>query len=70
MLHRRQVGDTLTYHGAKIRALHMGPDLLCAVDDVELSGFYLNVEAAHTAGRAYVDAERKALDDKRKKENR
>lgn len=59
-MRRRQVGDTLEYAGRKIRALHLGPDLLCVVNDVELPNFYLNVEAAHRGGRSYVDDENEA----------
>ncbi|MGH9644776.1 MAG: hypothetical protein ACRD3Q_20425 [Terriglobales bacterium] len=60
-LSRRQVGDTETYHGHKVRALFVGPDLLAEVGDVQLSDFYLNVEAAHAAGRRYVDQLREAF---------
>jgi hypothetical protein len=56
-LKRRQVGDAERYHGRRLHAAHMGPDLLSYVDDVELGGFYLNVEAALAAGRRYVDGQ-------------
>lgn len=54
-LKRRQVGDAERYHGRRLSAHFLGPDLLGYVDDIELSGFYLNVEAALAAGRRYVD---------------
>jgi len=53
---RRQVGVTEQYHGRALVARFMGPDLLAYVDDVELGGFYTDVEAARAAGRRYVDA--------------
>lgn len=57
-LTRKQVGDAERYHGAKLTAHYLGPDLLCCVDGTELSGtFYTNVEAALAAGRRYVDAQ-------------
>jgi hypothetical protein len=59
-IERKQVGETETYHGRKLRARFMGPDLLGFVGDMELSGFFLDVEAAHAAGRRHVDAEIKA----------
>lgn len=59
-LTRKQVGETEVYHGRKLTAQFMGPDLLAFVDDVELSGFYQDVEAARAAGRRHVDAELRA----------
>jgi hypothetical protein len=59
-IERKQVGPTETYHGRELRARYMGPDLLGFVNDMELSGFFLDVEAAHAAGRRHVDAEIKA----------
>ena len=52
---RKVVGEVETYLGRKIAALYCGPDLLCAVDGVEVGNFYMTVEAAHAAGRRYVD---------------
>jgi hypothetical protein len=54
---RRQVGKPELYHGRKLIARYMGPDLLAYVNDVELGGFYTDVEAARAAGRRHVDAE-------------
>jgi hypothetical protein len=51
---RKQVGDAERYHGRRLHASFMGPDLLANVDGVELPAFYLSVEAA-IAGRRYVD---------------
>lgn len=59
-LQRRQVGDAERYHGRRLTAHYMGPDLLAFVDGVELGGFYRDVEAALAAGRRHVDAEIKA----------
>lgn len=52
---RKQVGDAERYHGRRLHASSMGPDLLSNVDGVELPAFYLSVEAAIAAGRRYVD---------------
>lgn len=52
---RPQVGDAERYQGRRLVARYMGPDLLGYVDGVQLSGFYLDVEAALRAGRRYVD---------------
>jgi hypothetical protein len=59
-IERKQVGPTQVYHGRKLTARYMGPDLLGFVDDIELSGFFLDVNAAHAAGQRHVDAEIKA----------
>lgn len=55
MIERKQVGDAERYHGRRLHAAYMGPDLIGYVDGVELSGFFLNVEAAISGGRRYVD---------------
>jgi histidinol-phosphate/aromatic aminotransferase/cobyric acid decarboxylase-like protein len=52
---RKQVGDAERYHGRRLHASFMGPDLLANVNGVELPAFYLTVEAAIAAGRRYVD---------------
>jgi len=69
-LERKQVGPTETYHGRKLTARYMGPDVLGYVDDMELSGFFLDVEAAHAAGRRHVDAEIKAAEEAARKNER
>lgn len=66
-IERKVVGEPAQYQGRTITARHMGPDLLGYVDDVELSGFYLDVEAVRAAGRRYVDAELKAEDERQRK---
>jgi hypothetical protein len=55
VIERKQVGDAERYHGRRLHASYMGPDLLSNVDGVELPAFYLSVEAAIGAGRRYVD---------------
>lgn len=54
---RKQVGDAERYQGRRLLARYAGPDLLAYVDDMELAGFYINVEAALEAGRRHVNAE-------------
>lgn len=60
MLIRKQIGPAEAYRGSRLTTHYMGPDLLLYVDGVEMPGFYLNQEAAHRAGRIYVDAQLKA----------
>jgi hypothetical protein len=67
---RRQVGDAERYHGRRLHAGYMGPDLLGYVDDIELGGFYLTVEAAIGAGRRHVDAEIRAVNEAARKAGR
>jgi hypothetical protein len=58
---RKPVGDPVLYKDAYLIAVtHMGPDLLCHVNGVELSGFYLTREAAVRAGERYADDDIKA----------
>lgn len=52
---REQIGQVEEYRGHKIVAHLAGPDLLGYVDDVELSGFYLNTAAVSAAGQRYID---------------
>lgn len=59
-MNRPEVGEAEIYHGRRLSAQFAGPDLLAFCDDMELAHFYLDVEAAHTAGRRHVDAEMKA----------
>jgi hypothetical protein len=47
------------FHGRRLEARHMGPDLLGYVDGVELSGFFIDVEAALSGGRRFVEEEEK-----------
>lgn len=54
---RRQIGPEESYHGRKLSARFVGPDLTAHVDDIELAGFYTDAEAARAAGRRYVDQE-------------
>lgn len=55
MIKRRQVGDAERYHGRKLFATYVGPDLLANVDDIELPTFFLTVETALIAARKYVE---------------
>ena len=55
MIKRKQVGDAERYHGRRLHASYLGPDLLANVDDIELPTFFLTVEAALGAARKYVD---------------
>lgn len=66
-IQRQPVGDVVPYRGRWLRVAYMGPDLLGYVDYVELSGFFLTVEAAIKAGKRYVDDEIKAEQDKARK---
>ena len=59
-LERKIVGKPEKYRGRTITIRYMGPDLLCEVDGIELSGFFVDVEAARSGGQRYVDAEIKA----------
>ncbi len=64
---RKQVGDAERYQGRRLMARFAGPDLLAYVDDIELAGFYINVESALQAGRRHVDAEIKEAKNKEAK---
>lgn len=55
IVNRKQIGDTMEYGGHRIVARHLGPDLLCEVDGVELPNFYENVNAVRIAGEKYID---------------
>lgn len=55
MIKRKQVGDAERYHGRRLYASYLGPDLLANVDDIELPTFFLTVESALSAARKYVD---------------
>lgn len=65
-IERKPVGE-MTYHGRKIEVKFMGPDLLAYVDGIELSGFYLDSQAAYVAGQKHVDAELLAEAERKKK---
>lgn len=67
-IQRRQVGSTELYHGRKLTARYLGPDLLAYVDDVELNAFYTDVESARAAGRRHVDAEIKEEEKRRSRQ--
>lgn len=56
LLVRPLIGQPVDYLGRKIEVRHMGPDLLCEVDGVDLGSFYLTSEAAIAGGQRYVDA--------------
>lgn len=58
-VNRKIVGHE-KYQGRELVARYLGPDLLAYVDNVELSGFYLDSKGAMLAGRKHVDAEIKA----------
>lgn len=59
-IERKVVGEPVQYQGRTITARYMGPDLLGYVDDMELSGFFLDLAAVRAAGQRHVDAEIKA----------
>ena len=63
MINRKQVASE-TYGGRDIVVRLMGPDFLCYVGDIELSGFYLSPQAAISAGQKYINDEAKAKDKK------
>jgi hypothetical protein len=67
---RKVVGKPEAYRGRTITARHMGPDLLGYVDDIELSGFFIDVEAVRSGGQRYIDAEIKAKEDAETKAQR
>ena len=52
---RPLIGEPVKHKGRTIEVRHMGPDLLCEVDGVDLGAFYLNSEAAVAGGRRYID---------------
>lgn len=56
----RKLISSESYQGRRLSARHMGPDLLAYVDDMELSGFYVDASSAIAAGKRHVDAELKA----------
>lgn len=56
---RKPVGDPEPYHGWRLQARFMGPDLLSYVDDLEMPNFYIDVASALAGGRRYVDAQLK-----------
>jgi hypothetical protein len=64
----RKLVKSEEFHGRKLEARHMGPDLLGYVDGVELSGFFIDVEAALAGGRRFVEDEEKEAA-KRAKQN-
>ena len=69
-LTRRMIGKPESYLGRKIVIRHMGPDLLCYVNDVELGGFYTDAKAARDAGIRHVDAEVKAQKEREARERK
>lgn len=54
---RKQVGDAERYHGRRLVARYVGPDMTGHVDDIEIASFYLTVESALASCRRYVDAQ-------------
>lgn len=55
MVVERKLVKSENYHKHILQARHMGPDLLGFVDGMELSNFFVDVEAALSAGRRYID---------------
>lgn len=55
MIKRKQIGDAERYHGRRLFATYVGPDLLANVNDIELPTFFLTVEAALVGARKFVD---------------
>ena len=64
MIKRKQVGDAERYHGRRLFATYLGPDLLANVNDIELPTFFLTVEAALSAALKYVDEQIKEATNK------
>jgi hypothetical protein len=64
---RPLIGAPVMYLGRKIEVRHMGPDLLCFVDGVDMDTFYLDSATAVAGGQRYVDAVVKAEADLAKK---
>lgn len=60
---RKLIGEPVTYLGRKIEVRHMGPDLLCYVDGIDMDCFYLTSEAAIAGGKRYIDAVVRAATD-------
>lgn len=60
---RKVVSKPEEYRGRTITIRHMGPDLLCEVDGIELSGFFIDTEAARAGGQRHIDAEIKAKEE-------
>jgi hypothetical protein len=54
---RRKLIRSETYQGRTIEARWMGPDLLSFVDTLELSGFFIDAQAAIEGAQRYIDAE-------------
>lgn len=67
---RKVIGEPQVYKGRTITAKFIGPDLLGYVDDIELSGFFLDTEAVQAAGERYIDAEIKAEEEKKARAQR
>lgn len=54
---RQTVGVPELYRGSLISVRFMGPDFLCYVGDIEMSGFYVSPAAAVSAGQRYINDE-------------
>ena len=54
---RQSVGAPELYRGSLISVRFMGPDFLCYVGDIEMSGFYISPGAAVAAGQRYINDE-------------
>jgi hypothetical protein len=67
---RPLIGQPEMYLGRKIEVRHVGPDVLCEVDGVDLGSFFLNQPAAIEGGKRYVDAVVRAEQEKQKQRDR
>jgi hypothetical protein len=56
-LTRQLVGVPELYRGSLISVRFLGPDFLCYVGDIEMSGFYISPAAAAAAGQRYINDE-------------
>lgn len=54
---KRKLIATDVYEGRCVEVRYMGPDLLAYVEDIELSGFYLNTQGAFEAAKRHIDAQ-------------
>lgn len=69
-IERKVIGEPRKYRGRTITVRHMGPDLLCEIDSIELSGFFIDVKSAVAGGERYIDAQIKAAEEAAKDQQR
>ena len=59
---RQPAGPPQIYRDHLIQVRIMGPDILCYVGEIELSGFFISEGAAVAAGQRHINAEIEAKD--------